>query len=57
MHKSVHDEVNGGIFFFSIFLYILEKINIIAYFNYENAKSACFMLYFVIIHFITVQKY
>ena len=65
VHESAHDEVNGDIFL-CIFLHILDKmhifayfkkINIIAYFNYKNAKNAYFMVYFVKSYFITVQKY
>jgi hypothetical protein len=36
------------VFLFCIFLHILDKMNIIAYFDYMNAKNECFIVYFVI---------
>jgi len=46
VHESLHDDVNGGIVF-CIFYHILNKMNIIAHFEYRNAKNTYFMVYFV----------
>lgn len=37
VQKSPHDNVNGGAFI----LYILERMHIIAYFDFINMKNAC----------------
>jgi len=38
-------------------MHILNKMNIFIHFDYKSTKSACFIIYFITIHFIAVQKY
>lgn len=42
VYDSPHDSVNDGIC--CILLHILNKMNIIAYFNYKNTKNICFLV-------------
>jgi len=54
VHELTHDENKRWYFFFA---YFEKNKNNIAYFKYKNATNLCCMVYFVTIHFISVQKY